>query len=161
MQHEVLILTDHTHHSAENSLYELAVKMLLHPLTASVDIASRANSENEPFFSSSSGSSLYATSIVEHFSFFKSEHPLSRDFREIDLQSYDLVWLRIPPPLSRDFLSFIDSIFSDAVIINNPKSIYETGSKAFLTNFPSVCPPMKICSSLEDIIEFKVQVGSR
>ena len=32
--------------------------------------------------------------------------------------------------------------------------IYETGSKSFLKNFESCCPPMKNCSSMEDINEF-------
>ena len=73
--HKVLILTDHSNHSAENSLYELSVKMLNHPLTENIDIASRANIDNEGFFSSAIPK-LFATSITKDFVFIKEDHPL-------------------------------------------------------------------------------------
>jgi len=60
----------------------------------------------------------------------------------------------MPPPLNVEFLEFIDASFHDSLIINDPKSIYETGSKKFLMKFQSVCAPMKTCESLDDIVEF-------
>ena len=156
MKKKVLILTDHSNHSSENSLYELAVKMLAHKETDSIDIASRAIEINSEFFRGSDSAVLYATSINTDFSFNKDNHPLSKNFSQVDISTYDLVWLRLPPPLSKEVLAYFSSKLSNAIVINEPSSIYETGSKKFLVNFPSICPPMKICSSLEDIIEFKV-----
>ena len=151
--YKVLILTDHKNHSAENSLYELSVKMLDHQWTESIDIASRANVKNNGFFSSVNPK-LFATSTTKDFMFSKEDHPLSTNYSEVNLDRYDLIWLRMPPPLHVDFLNFIDTVFPNAVIINDPKSIFETGSKKFLLNFPSVCAPMKICETLDDIIAF-------
>lgn len=153
-EYRVLILTDHSNHSSENSLYVLSQKMLDHPLTGSIDIVTRGIKENDSFFSAISSDKLYATEINNTFNYSQKEHPLSRDYRLVDINSYDLVWLRLPPPLSKAFLDFISKTFSGSVVINKPKSIYETGTKSFLTNFESVCPPMKICREVEDIIEF-------
>lgn len=155
MKKKVLILTDHRNHSAENSLYALSRSMLAHRETACVDIATRVNEKNSDFFACKPGSGLYATSIDAHFSYSDSAHPLDGDSRAIEVDSYDLIWLRLPPPLTEDFLEFITEVFADKIVINNPRSIEETGSKEFLVNFPSVCPPMKICRSLSDIINFK------
>ena len=155
MKKKVLILTDHKNHSSENSLYALSRSMLTHPQTDSVAIATRVNEHNSDFFSCKSGAALYATSINEDFSYSDSAHPLAIDAKAIDTASYDLIWLRLPPPLTQDFLRFIGDVFEGQLVINNPQSIQETGSKEFLVNFSSVCPPMKICRSLEDIVDYK------
>jgi glutathione synthase len=75
----------------------------------------------------------------------------------VSLRDYDVVWLRLPPPLSLTFLEFLSGSFPNQFFINDPIGIYETGSKAFLLNFEQYCPPMKRCQSIEDIIEFKRQ----
>jgi len=152
---KVLILTDHKKHSSENSLYALSLAMLAHPDTALVDIATRVNEKNYDFFSGKPKAELYATSIGKDFAYFNSDHPLDMSYEKVDIARYDLVWLRLPPPLTENFLRYISEVFAEKVVINNPQFIEETGSKEFLINFPSVCPPMKICRSLEDINEFK------
>ena len=63
----------------------------------------------------------------------------------------------MPPPLSPEFLGYLKRELSDQLFINDPAGIFTTGSKEFLMNFPSLCPPMKICRSLEDIAAFKNQ----
>lgn len=156
-QKKVLILTDHKNHSSENSLYDLSVKMLQNENTASLDIASRANAVNQDFFEGNHDAQLFATPINSDFAFSENDHPLSKNFRTIEVKNYDLVWLRMPPPLSENFLNFIANTFSKSVIINHPKAIFQTGSKAFLLNFEEVCPSLKICQSLADIVAFKAQ----
>jgi len=155
MKFKVLILTDHKSHSGENSLYDLAVKMLQHELTAKIDIVSRVNSENDDFFNCKTSAPIYATEIDESFSYNIESHPLSRNYVQIDSSDYDLVWLRLPPPLSKNFLNYISSYFQNIPIINDPKGIYETGSKEFLINFETICPPLEICRSIDDINKFK------
>jgi len=154
---KVLILTDHSGHSKENSLYDLSVKMLAHSMTAGVDVASRANEVNGSFFNREVDARLQVTSIGEDFKFSSENHPLEQELFETSLEVYDLVWLRLPPPLSQEFLGFINETWEDKVVINDPKGIYETGSKEFLLNFPALTPPTKICSSLEEIVAFKNQ----
>lgn len=155
--YRVLILTDHTNHSKENSLYDLVVKMVAHSKTKSVSIASRGNAINSDFFNCKFNAKLYATNANENFKYDEFSNPLTQHLELCNLNSFDLVWLRMPPPLSEEFLNHISSVFHDKCIINNPKGINITGSKAYLMNFPEVCPPMKICTNLEDIISYKNQ----
>jgi len=150
----VLILTDHTGHSSENSLYELAVKLFEHEQVLKVDVASKGFESNAGFFNGILDAKLVATSIDQEFSYDSTNHPLAKNHFIINLLSYDLVWLRLPPPLSEEFLIYIENTFKHAVVINKPGSIHQTGNKAFLMNFSEVCPPMKICHSLEDIKTF-------
>jgi len=49
-QYRLLILTDHTNHSKENSLYAIADKMREHPYCKQLDIATRGIVENNSFF---------------------------------------------------------------------------------------------------------------
>ncbi len=156
-KYKVLILTDHSNHSSENSLYDLTNKMLLHPKTASIDIASRGNKLNARFFNADSADKLQVTPISDSLFFSKASHPLSQNLRSIRVNQYDLIWLRMPPPLDKSFLNFVEAIFPRAIIINKPSAIYETGSKEYLTNFSHLCPPMKVCETLDDIIAFKNQ----
>ena len=152
---KVLILTDHKNHSSENSLYELSVKMLAHEQTECVDIATSAIAINANFFACHKRAPLFATTIDSSFAFNQENHPLAKNYKQADISTYDLVWLRLPPPLDKEVLTYFSTTFSNATVINDPRFIFETGSKAFLVNFPSVCPPMKVCNSLEDIIDFK------
>lgn len=154
-KYKALILTDPSNHTAENSLYDLATKLYNHPKTQGVDVLSRVNYMNDRFFKSIGENKLIVTSVKEDFIFSEKNHPLENNLKVVDTDSYDLIWLRLPPPISKDFLDFLSSRFTGKVIINNPEGIYKTGSKEFLTKFPSVCPPLKVCRSLDDIIQFK------
>lgn len=152
---KVLILTDHNVHTEENSLYELARKLSMHDKTFSVDIASRAVSWNDGFFDKKIDSPIFATSVNSDFAFSRIKHPLDVEFKAVDESQYDLIWLRLPPPLDKGFLDYLSLRFQRHVIINSPYGIHHTGTKEFLLNFTSVCPPLKVCKDIDDIIEFK------
>lgn len=154
-QFNVLVLTDHTNHSKENSLYSLVNAMLKHELTSKIDIASRANKENQSFFNHVKNANLYVSQTTEHFKFTEDGNFLSEALKLANLKDYDLIWLRMPPPLSKPFLDFLEQTFKGQFVINNPNGIHLTGTKAFLENFQEFCPPIKICKTKEDIIEFK------
>jgi len=157
LQYNVLILTDHTNHTIENSLYSLASTMLAHDLTESIDIASRGITENSAFFAEDNDALLHVTTISSDFVYTDSGHHFTNNLTVQEASKYDLVWLRLPPPLSEPFLKYIDSYFATSFIINNPAAIFKTGSKEFLTNFASVCPPLKICRSIADIQTWKAK----
>ncbi len=154
-KYKVLILTDHTGHSKENSLYGLVEKMLLHSMTQKIDIASRGNAINQDFFNQVAEAKLWIKQADENFAFSENGQPISESLTIATITDYDLVWLRMPPPLGKPFLDFLETVFEGKVIINHPKGIHETGSKEFLVNFQSCCPPMKICRTKAAIIEFK------
>lgn len=151
----MLILTDHSGHSAENSLYVLARAMALHPQCNQLDIATRANPDNLAFFQGRASDALSVSSVGEDFAFDAKGKNFTRSLRDVSLREYDVVWLRLPPPLGLDFLEFLADAFPEQLFINDPKGIYKTGSKAFLLNFRDYCPPMQHCKSVEDIIKFK------
>ncbi len=150
---KVLILTDHSRHSAENSVYALARGMVHHAEIASVDVASRALQENADFFACDTHV-LYASPVDADFDFSEDAHYMRKGLRKIDTKGFDLVFMRLPRPLSDAQLRHIDSVFAGTVIINKPSGIINTSSKAFLLNFPSCCPPMRLVTSLDEIQEF-------
>ncbi len=156
-KYKVLVLTDHTGHSKENSLYALVTEMKVHPNTDQIDIATRGNLSNKDFFNQVKNATLWVTKVTEDFAFSENGKHLNADLFVAALNSYDLIWLRMPPPLSKSFLDFLETVFAKKMIVNDPKGIYKTGSKEFLLNFPTCCPPMKVCRSKAEIIAFKSQ----
>ncbi len=156
-KYNVLILTDHTFHSNENSVYAIANALSKHSSVHFVDIASKGNSNNDKFFLHFKSNSIWATRVNENFSYSKDGLYFRQNIMEVTISSYDLILLRLPPPISKPFFDFLTLKFRNQYFINNPSGIYDTGSKAFLMNFEHVCPPMKICNSIEDIKQFKSQ----
>lgn len=154
-KYDLLVLTDHTNHSSENSLYALVKAMQNHPKCAKVDVATKGINQNYSFFELLITNDLYVSEIGEGFAFSPDGAHFKNDLKKANLADYDAVWLRMPPPLSAEFLHFLNLSFPHQVIINHPTGIYETGSKAFLLNFSNLCPPMKICRTIEDILSFK------
>lgn len=153
-KYNLLVLTDHSNHSAENSLYTLVQAMQQHPLCAKVDVATRGIAANDSFFKGQQSEEIGVLEVGEKFAFDENRNWLTK--RET-LGSYDLIWLRMPPPLSVEFANFLEQNLPNQFIFNHPKGILETGSKEFLLNFPDFSPPMKICRSVEDIVAFKNQ----
>lgn len=151
----VLALTDHSNHSAENSLYALLQAMRINPRCLQIDVATRGNELNNSFFTKHITNELWVTKVDESFAYSSSGESFKKGLRREPLQTYDAVWLRMPPPLSSDFLSFLIGESARQVFINDPKGIQITGSKQFLTRFQEHCPPMKVCQSIEDIVTFK------
>lgn len=150
---KVLILTDHARHSAENSVYALARGMVQHAGIASVDIASRALEENTGFFKGDT-KVLYASPVDSEFDFSEDGFYMRRQVRKVDSKGFDLVFMRLPRPLSDAQLMHIERVFANSVIINKPSGIINTSNKAFLLNFPTCCPPMRLVTSVEEILEF-------
>ena len=154
--YKLLILTDHKNHSSENSLYALARAMHAHPRSACVHVATRNLPENLDFFSGKT-KQITATTVDENFQFNEQGSAFFTNQKSVSADDYDLIWLRMPPPLSESFLYFLEKKLPKPLIINSPKGILEAGSKEFLLNFKELCPPMKMCRSVEDIIQFKGQ----
>ena len=151
----LLVLTDHSNHSSENALYPLVQSMRRHPRCKRIDVATRKHPGNDLFFKKLIPKGLLVQTVDESFVY----HPDGRQFKKPQTQqsirSYDVVWLRLPPPLSEEFLSFLKKSYPNTLFINDPAGIWETGSKAFLLNFPDLCPPIQLCESIEDIEAWK------
>lgn len=154
-QFKLLILTDHSNHSAENSLYPFIHAMRNHPFCEHLDVATRGNTANHSFFKEQQATHIQVTTPTQDFGFDKQGASFFENEKKQATAIYDLIWLRLPPPLSESFLLFLKKAFPNQLIINDPTGIYTTGSKEFLVNFPELCPPMKVCKTVEDIIAFK------
>jgi glutathione synthase len=152
---KILFLTDHLNHGPSNSLYTLVQAMRLHTHCHQVDVATRGNTMNDSFFKNDHPSDLYVTRTDQDFAFSPTGKSFEKYTLGSSLNTYDVVWLRLPPPLSDSFLNILSQRFSNQLIINSPKGIQITGSKEFLINFRELCPPLKICTSIEDIKTFK------
>ena len=155
-QYKLLILTDHATHSDENSLYSLTNHMRLHKACKSIDIASRGNEKNDAFFHKLQTRKLWVKEINQSIDF----DPLGKQFMEDateqkDIGDYDFILLRLPHPITKGFFDFLEKRFPPKQIINRPSGIRETGSKAFLVNFPELCAPTILCHNMEDIKAFK------
>lgn len=153
----MLVLTDHRGHSRENSLYALGRALHRHAWCAQIDVATRWNPLNDPFFQGSDKDNLFVNPIDQDFAFDQTGRSFKTALRKAKLAEYDLFWLRLPPPIPKYFLDFLQKEFPDKLIINNPKGIWETGSKKFLLQFPTICPSMQYCRSVADIMAFKQQ----
>ncbi|WP_170110580.1 ATP-grasp domain-containing protein [Flavilitoribacter nigricans] len=125
-----------------------------HPLCERIDIASRGWEENRAFFSGKSAESLLASPVTEDFAFHPDGIHFRTGLRAIQLQDYDAIFLRLPPPLDNGFLRFLTTHFPNQKIINRPSGLMKTANKAFLLNFPEICPEMKLCENAEDIRTF-------
>ena len=154
---KMLVLTDHRNHSSENSLYALVQSMKKHPSCAQIDVATRNFIGNAPFFEGHTTRNIFVSKVDQDFSFTTSGKAFEKDRRLENVSQYDAIWLRLPPPLSKDFLDFLANEFPKQLIINDPSGIYQTGTKAFLTNFKECCPPLAICDSIAAIKAFKAK----
>ena len=100
---------------------------------------------------------LLVSKADKSFAFSPDGQFFRKNRRKENIREYDAIWLRMPPPLSNDFLMYLMSEFPNQMILNDPIGISKTGTKEFLTNFADCCPPMAICKSLKDIDQFKKQ----
>jgi glutathione synthase len=153
-KYNILILTDHTNHSKENSVYALANAFRDHQYTNRLDIATRGIPENDVVFKKLTDNKIWVTEVQKDFHFTENGALFKQALQQVAINDYDLILLRLPPPLSEPFLNFLEK-YPECIIINSPSAIKETGSKEFLMKFQHICPPMKICKSVDDIIEFK------
>lgn len=149
-----LVLTDHSKHSKENSLYSLMQTLAQHENTATVNVVSRGDQRNRNFFTYLKVEPLHGLVAAKDFAY----DPLGRNFttseEQFVLSDHDVIILRLPRPLSDDFLYFLEDIFKGKVIINSPEGIRTTSTKKYLLNFPEHCPSMKLVKTKREIREF-------
>ena len=154
MNYKILVLTDHKTHREGESIYPLLRKMSLHSACQNVDVATRGDERNTPFFTALSSTKLVACTVNDGFNYKNRDQFFSCGGREVLAKEYDVLFLRVDRPISKKFLDFIDTSFKNTLIVNNPQGIVETGSKEFLLRFPELCPPIKLCRTIDDIKDF-------
>lgn len=154
MKYSLLVLTDHSSQNKENSIFALLGAMREHPRCERIDVASRGWDVNAPFFSGQDAGGLMASPVTEDFAFHPEGLHFKTGLKKVKLEDYDALFLRLPPPLNNEFLKFLTQHFPDHKIINRPGGLLKTANKAYLLNFPEICPEMKLCEQAEDIRAF-------
>lgn len=153
-KYRVLVLTDHRGHSAENSIYALLQQMRQHPSCAHLAVASRGASANTAFFENPIDTPLFAATVTADFAYSEDGQLMRAGEQEVDPQDFDVVFLRLPRPVTDEYLLQLEQLFERQVIINRPSGIIETSSKAFLLELGEVCPPMRLVRSVDDVLAF-------
>ncbi|MFK7796462.1 MAG: RimK family alpha-L-glutamate ligase [Aureispira sp.] len=156
-KYNCLVLTDHKGHSAQNSLYALVRTMVQHQQCTQVQVASRANPQNKAFFEQQEGTTVQAITVGGNFDFDSSGQQFLPHTNKVDLRTVDFIFMRLPRPITDQFLNYLVQVAPQAIFVNNPKGIIETSTKAFLMQFPELCPPMRLCHSAQEIKEFATQ----
>lgn len=149
----IIILTDHKKHSDQNSLYPLARQLQAHENCKCLDIASRSLDENHNFFYEKDVNNLYGCKVTRYFEYSEDGHFYTDNLKALDYKSYDIVWLRLARPITDETLLWLESNAKN-IIINRPSGILQTSSKAYLINFPEICPPIKLVNSIDEILAF-------
>jgi glutathione synthase len=153
-KYNFLVLTEHTKHSNQNSLYALVAELVQQEQVNQVYVASRGNDKNKSFFEEMTSSKVEATLATTSFVYEADGTQFLENTRTVDIQLVDVVFMRLPRPATDEFLEHLVEIAPKQVFVNNPKGIINTSTKEFLLNFPSVCPPMTLCRSEMDVLNF-------
>ncbi len=151
-KYRVLVLTDHSTHGKNESIYSLLRMMSKHPLCVEISLATRGNSKNSAFFSDFDMPTIFAKRIDEDF-YYTEAGDWFEDSKCVVISEFDALFLRIDRPLTDDQLYKIERNYRELLIINSPGGIVETGSKRFLLNFPELCPDITLCHTMADIKE--------
>lgn len=151
------MLTDHRGHSKENSLYALVAKLVQQEQCAQVYVCSRGNIANDAFFLRRESIQVYASQVDSEFNFEVNGTQFLDNQERVQLTDFDAILMRLPRPVSDEFLDFLSKEGSNQIIINDPQGIKKTSNKAFLLNFPDLCPSIKLCYSIQEIQDFAVQ----
>lgn len=82
--------------------------------------------------------------------------------QEVDLEDYDVVWLRQDPPFDMGYITttyLLERIHPKTLVVNDPFWVRNSPEKLFVLNFPDLTPPTLIARDLATIRAFKAQHG--
>ncbi len=155
--YRILCLTDHSGHSQENSVYAILSELFVHQRCKEVIVASRGDEANTSFFKHYNFDEIRGTIVSSSFGYDKDGKSYYENSKVYKTADFDIVLMRLPRPMSDDFLLGLKDKFKTKIFINDPFGMISCSSKAFLLNFPELCPPIKLCHSIEDITAFTSQ----
>ena len=149
---KIIILTDHSSHTAYDSIYDLSKVMARYSDSITVYMASRSISIEH--FACRNPLIDYCE-VDDGFSFEKRKYYFDINrMASAELKSFDVIFFRLDSPVADEYLKFCRKIAPDAKYINTPEGLIKTSSKVYLENLRSVCPEFIIANTLEEIEEF-------
>ncbi len=81
---------------------------------------------------------------------------------EVDLGTFDVVWLRQDPPFDMGYITtthLLDMIHPRTLVVNDPFWVRNYPEKLLVLNFPQLTPPTLIARDLATIRAFKAEHG--
>jgi glutathione synthase len=81
---------------------------------------------------------------------------------EVDLGTFDVVWLRQDPPFDMGYITtthLLDMIHPKTLVVNDPFWVRNYPEKLLVLNFPHLTPPTLIARDLAAIRAFKAEHG--
>ncbi|ALI56933.1 glutathione synthase [Celeribacter marinus] len=82
--------------------------------------------------------------------------------QEVDLSTYDVVWLRQDPPFDMGYITsthLLDMIRDTTLVVNDPFWVRNYPEKLLVLQFPDLTPPTTIARDLTTIRAFKEKHG--
>jgi glutathione synthase len=84
------------------------------------------------------------------------------DEQEVDLASFDVVWLRQDPPFDMFYITtthLLERLAPGTLVVNNPFWVRNYPEKLLVLDFPDLTPPTTIARDLQTIRAFKEKHG--
>lgn len=84
------------------------------------------------------------------------------EMREVDLSTFDVVWLRQDPPFDMHYITsthLLDRIAQTTLVVNDPFWVRNFPEKLLVLDYPDLTPPTTIAHDLETIKAFKEKHG--
>jgi glutathione synthase len=81
---------------------------------------------------------------------------------EVDLATFDVVWLRQDPPFDMGYITtthILERIHPGALVVNDPFWVRNSPEKLLVLNYPHLTPPTMIARDLPTIRAFKARHG--
>jgi glutathione synthase len=92
----------------------------------------------------------------------QGNHYTLGDEVEVDLSTFDVVWLRQDPPFDMGYITtthLLDMIAETTLVVNDPFWVRNYPEKLLVLNFPDLTPPTTIARDLDTIKAFKAKHG--
>ncbi len=92
----------------------------------------------------------------------KGNHFTLGDQEEVDLSTYDVVWLRQDPPFDMGYITtthLLERIMPGTLVVNDPFWVRNCPEKLLVLDFPDLIPPTTIARDLETLRAFKAEHG--
>lgn len=80
--------------------------------------------------------------------------------REVDLATFDVVWLRQDPPFDMNYITsthLLDRLADTTLVVNDPFWVRNYPEKLLVLDFPDLTPPTTIARDLQTINAFKAK----
>lgn len=92
----------------------------------------------------------------------KGDHYSLGEEAEVDLSTFDVVWLRQDPPFDMGYITtthILDRVHPKTLVVNDPFWVRNYPEKLLVLDFPDLTPPTLIARDLDTIRAFKATHG--